>query len=64
MNLIEGLMQEIERNEELAKVYDTIPTGVFGAVMIREDVKRAKAAIASGDVVNELRIYAALKGNE
>ena len=36
MNLIEGLMAEIERNEELARVYDTIPTGAYAqAVLVK-----------------------------
>ena len=64
MNLIEGLMAEIERNEELARVYDTIPTGALGAMLIRQDLKRARAAIASGDVIEEMRVYDALKNNE
>ena len=64
MNLIEGLLEEIERNEELARVYDIIPTGAFGATMIRIDIKRAREAIANGDVIEEMQVYEALKNNE
>ena len=64
MNLMEGLLEEIERNVGLAEIYDSIPTGAFGAIMIRQDIARAKAAISNGDTIEMMRIYDALKNNE
>jgi len=63
-NLIEGLNREIERNEELVKVYDTIPTGAFGAMMIRNDIARAKRALETGDTVGMISALASPKGNK
>jgi hypothetical protein len=38
------LNEEIERCEELLKMYLEIPTGFFGATMIRMSIDRAKKA--------------------
>ena len=64
MNLVEALEQEIQRNRDLLKLYEEIPTGAFGAMMIDLDIKAAINALASGDVVEIARAYAAMKDNE
>jgi len=64
MNLIEGLMKELNRNRELKIEYDLIPTGFFGSSMIQVDIINGEKSIASGDVVEMMRCYEALKGNE
>ena len=63
-NLAESLAYEIERNGELLEVYKQIPTGGFGAMTIASDIREAVAALASGDVIRELRAYEAMKNNE
>jgi len=62
--LMGGLLYEIERCSKLKAMYDTIPAGTFGAIMIQRDIDNAKAAIASGDVVEMIRCYKACKGCE
>jgi hypothetical protein len=64
MNVAEALVKEIERNRELLKLYQEIPTGVFGATMIDLDIKNAVEALASGDVVKIVEAYEAIKNNE
>lgn len=61
MNLIEGLLAEIDRVEAILPYYDEIPTGVFAAAMIRSDVETAKRAIGEGDTVKMLLAYQALR---
>ena len=61
-NLMDGLFDEMNRCRELLKEYDNIgPVGVFGATMIRADIKAAEDAIKANDVVEMLRSYQALK---
>lgn len=61
-SLAEALPKEQQRVRELVKVYDEIPAGEFGAVMLRQALTRAGHAAASGDVVAMLRSYQELKG--
>jgi hypothetical protein len=63
-NLAEALTKEIERNRELLKLYQEIPTGAFGATMINADIKAGIEALASGDVVAIARAYEKMKDNE
>jgi hypothetical protein len=63
-NIAEASEQEIQRNRELLKLYEEIPTGKFGAMMIDSDIKNAVAALASGDVVKMIEAYNAMKDNE
>jgi hypothetical protein len=63
-NLAEGLEKEIQRNRELLEEYKKIPTGQFGAAMIDADIKRAVAALSSGNVIKMLQAYEAMKNNE
>jgi len=64
MNLIEGLLKELNRNRELKIEYDLIPTGFFGSSMIQVDIINGEKAIASGDVIEMMRCYTALEGNK
>ena len=64
MNLMEGLIEECNRNRELKKVYDEIPTGAMGAALIQADIDRAEKAMGTGDVVEMLEIYNTMKSNE
>lgn len=61
MNLIEGLQKEMERCRELVKIYEQIPTGSFGAAMIRQDIEHAEKAIADNNMFDMLACYKKLK---
>ena len=61
MNLIEGMLSEMDRCRDLIKIYNTIPTGAFGAAMIKQDIVAAEKAINSGDTVEMIRCYKSLK---
>lgn len=64
-SLGEALPREISRNVELLAVYKEIgPAGAFGALMIKSDIDRATEALASGDVVEMLAAYNAMKDNK
>jgi hypothetical protein len=47
--------------DELLPIYDSIPTGVFAATMMRANLDRAQKAMIEGDVVAMLREYNSLK---
>ena len=64
MNLIEGLNSELTRARELLKLYEEIPTGGFGAMMIRQAIYDAEKSIAHGDTVGMLEAYKALEALE
>jgi hypothetical protein len=65
-NLVEGLLEQMNRCRELAIQYDALPdnVGAFGAAMIKQDIENAEKAMSSGDTVEMLRCYEALKGCE
>lgn len=56
-NLIEGLLNQIDRVKEIKKVYDEIPQGKFGAVMIQQSIDNAKKAIKDNDVFAMVTAY-------
>lgn len=58
----EELPKEMARvRDELLPLYDAIPTGVFVATMMRQELDRATKALAEGDVVQIVRSYEALR---
>jgi len=61
MNLIEGLQKEMNRCREVLKEYESIPQGAFGAFHIKESIRKAEWAIASGDVIEMMAVYRDLK---
>jgi hypothetical protein len=61
MNLIDELNEELERARELLKVYESIHTGAFGAVVIRQTIKHAERSMQLGDTVEMLKAYGELK---
>lgn len=63
MNILEGLQQEIKRNQHLLKVYQEIPTGAFGAAFIAEDIKKGEKALVSGDIIEMVHICKVLQDN-
>jgi len=63
-NLMDGLVDELNRCRELKAEYDKIPTGFFGASMIQLNIAAGEAAIKSGDAVQMMAAYHALKSNK
>lgn len=65
MNLIEGIHEEIDRCRTVIGYYKEVgPSGAFGAMMMEQDISRARTAIAEGDTVAMVRCLAALKAVE
>lgn len=62
--LMEGLVSEIERCSKLKALYDEIPSGAFGALMIQQTIDKSKKAISSGDIGEMIQSYEALKACE
>ncbi len=61
-NLVEGLLDEMNRCRELLKAYEEIgPAGVFGHSIIQQDIVNAENALSGGDVVEMLSAYKTLK---
>ena len=57
--LMDSLLSEIERCSKLKAMYDEVPTGAFGALVIQQAIDNAKAAISSGDIeqmIDALRV--------
>lgn len=65
-SLAEALPLEQARCRQLLADYRELPGGVghFGATMIEASLKRADAAVMSGDVVAMLRSYQELQDHE
>lgn len=63
-NLAQGLQDEIARATDLLVEYEKIPTGVFGAMMIRQALAKARKVLAEGDTIGIMRAYSELKGLE
>lgn len=65
MNLMEGLLKELNRNREYLQRYKEIgSSGVFGAAIIQDKIDKAEKAIAKGDVVEMLVCYNELQKTE
>ena len=66
MNLIEGIQSECNRVREIIKEYEELPknAGMFAASMMKADIKEAENIIATGDVVQMLKVYQKLKEYE
>lgn len=58
----EELPKEMARVRELLPLYDGIPTGIFAATMMRNDLDRAAKALSEGNAVEIIRVYESLKG--
>ncbi len=63
-NLVKALQGEIERVRQLLEIYNTISSGGFGAVMLKQDIKNAEKALASGCAVEMLKCFNALQNCE
>lgn len=64
-NLMDGIMNELNRNRELLKEYEAIGSaGMFGAHFIKRAINNGEAAIREGDVIKMLTAYSALKDTQ
>ena len=63
-NLMEGLRRELKRAKDVLDLYESIPSGMFGATMIKREIAMAEDAIASGDIESMLKAYTHLKAIE
>lgn len=61
---MDGLLSEIERCSNLKAMYDQIPSGAFGAMMIQQAIDKAKAAVASGDIAEMITSFKQCQGCE
>ena len=58
---MDGLNDELKRAKELLKVYQSIPTGGFGAMVIQKAIDNAETCIREGDTVGMVKTYGELK---
>jgi hypothetical protein len=64
-NLMDGMIDELNRNRELLKQYEAIgPAGAFGAHFLKQAIKRGEDSIRSGDVIQMLSAYNELKDSQ
>lgn len=65
-NLMSGLLDEIDRNKELLKLYEELPdnAGGLAVTFLKLDLLNARKAIEENDVVKMLQVFQALKGNQ
>jgi hypothetical protein len=63
MSLGEALPKEMDRvRDEVMPAYQKIgPVGHFALMMMRDDLKKATEALASGDIQEMIRAYRCLK---
>jgi len=61
MNLIDDLLEEIDRNKEILKHYEALPHGVFGAIFIKKDIEFARNAIVDQNTVSMVRALKTLR---
>lgn len=58
---MDGLLSEMNRAREVKAMYDEIPQGKFGSIMIQQSIERAERSIKDNDVVAMLQAYNDLK---
>lgn len=64
MNLIDGLNTELKRAKELMEVYESIPTGGFGAAMIQQTIDHAELSMQTDNTVEMVKAYQRLQNLE
>lgn len=61
-SLIEALLLEISRVQEIMEEYTKFPTGIFAVELMRLDVQGAKKALAESDLIGMVAAYHELQG--
>jgi hypothetical protein len=56
-NLMDGLFEQMNRAREIKKMYDEIPQGKFGSIMIQQSIDRAEKSIRDNDVIAMLTAF-------
>ena len=57
----EALPKEIERVQDVIRVYETAPMGFIAAGLMKADVARAHKAMMEGDLPEMIAVYQDLK---
>ena len=60
-NIIDGILEELNRARDLLKCYEGIPAGAFGAMVVRDVIRRAEEIVGNGDPVEMIQIYKELQ---
>lgn len=60
-NLMDGLFKEMNRAREIKAMYDEIPQGRFGSIMIQQAIDRAEKSIRDNDVIQMLSCFKELQ---
>lgn len=60
-SLGEALPKEIERVQEIIKIYEEHPAGIITASFMRAEIKVAMEAMIKGDIVQMIQSYIGLK---
>lgn len=65
-NLMDGLIQEMNRVRELITQYDRLPNGVgvFGSTTMKQFIKEAEESMVTGNIVQMVLAYDNLKSCE
>ena len=63
-NLVQGLLSEINRVQEIKLEYEKIPAGKLAAHLMGEDIRKAMAAVGRGDIGSMARYHNILKQYE
>lgn len=64
-NIIDGILNEIDRVQELVLEYESLPSGagMLGAALMKQSIAHGKKVISSGDAIEALRAYADLQSH-
>ena len=62
-NLMDGLLEEMNRVREIIAEYDSLPNGAgaFASAMMKGNIKMAEKSISDNDVIAMLKQYEQLK---
>jgi hypothetical protein len=60
-NLMDGIFEQMNRAREIKKMYDEIPQGRFGSIMIQQAIDRAEKSIKDNDVIQMLSAFKELQ---
>jgi vacuolar-type H+-ATPase subunit E/Vma4 len=61
-NLIEGLIEQMNRVRELIKLYEQTPNGSTAAAMMKQSIQKAEQAMSKGDTIQMMVCYTDLEG--
>lgn len=59
--LFDGLNIELERARELLKIYESIPTGQYGATAVKQCIEHAELSIRTQNLPEMIKAYQELQ---